>query len=533
MAMEIDIHQSLSHANVVGFHGFFEDKNHVYILLELCRRRSMMELHKRRKALTEPEVRYFLRQTLLGLHYLHTDKKVIHRDIKLGNLFLNDDLEVKLGDFGLATRVETEGERKRTLCGTPNYIAPEVLGKKGHSYEVDIWSVGCVMYTLLVGKPPFETQSLKDTYQKIKRNEYRIPSYVGRDARSLITRLLQSEPTNRPSPGDILEDPFITGGYLPAKLPNSCLTTAPHWKKTAVVAGGGVAGSGGSERRPLSHVNSGGGIVGPTAGVKGGATPSPMDDSPSDWHLHSLLAQLTSCLDSKPPDRPSDQILSQECEDPASQPIFWVGKWVDYSDKYGLGYQLSDSSVGVLFNDSTRLLLGADFESLQFINRDLSEEFYTLSSYPDPLYKKVTLLKYFHSYMTEHLLKAGGAAGERPIDEGVRLPHLRAWFRTRSAIVLHLSNGLLQINFFNDHTKVMICPLMSALSYIDEHKTFTTYKLSLIEKHGCNKELATRLRYAKAMTERLISRLDPGVTTPLPHPTPTSNPPLCPPPATA
>ena len=75
-------------------------------------------------------------------------------------------------------------------------------------------------YTLLVGKPPFETQSLKDTYQKIKRNEYRIPSYVGRDARSLITRLLQSEPTNRPSPGDILEDPFITGGYLPAKLPN-------------------------------------------------------------------------------------------------------------------------------------------------------------------------------------------------------------------------------------------------------------------------------------------------------------------------
>ena len=89
-----------------------------------------MELHKRRKALTEPEVRYFLRQTLLGLHYLHTDKvcvcvcvkvltinsppqQVIHRDIKLGNVFLNDDMEVKLGDFGLATRVETEGERKR------------------------------------------------------------------------------------------------------------------------------------------------------------------------------------------------------------------------------------------------------------------------------------------------------------------------------------------------------------------------------------------------------------------------------------
>jgi len=75
MTMEIDIHRSLGHIHVVGFHGFFEDKDHVYILLELCRRRSLMELHKRRKALTEPEVRYFLKQTLLAVKYLH-DRKV-------------------------------------------------------------------------------------------------------------------------------------------------------------------------------------------------------------------------------------------------------------------------------------------------------------------------------------------------------------------------------------------------------------------------------------------------------------------------
>ena len=77
--MEIDIHRSLSHVHVVGFHGFFEDKDHVYILLELCRRRSLMELHKRRKALSEPEVRYYLRQTLLAVKYLH--------DVKVSWLF--------------------------------------------------------------------------------------------------------------------------------------------------------------------------------------------------------------------------------------------------------------------------------------------------------------------------------------------------------------------------------------------------------------------------------------------------------------
>ena len=74
MTTEIDIHRALGHIHIVGFHGFFEDKDHVYILLELCRRRSLMELHKRRKTLTEPEVRYFLRQTLLALKYLHEEK---------------------------------------------------------------------------------------------------------------------------------------------------------------------------------------------------------------------------------------------------------------------------------------------------------------------------------------------------------------------------------------------------------------------------------------------------------------------------
>ncbi len=78
MAMEIEIHRSLGHSHVVGFHGFFEDSNHVYILLELCRRRSLMELHKRRKRLTEPEVRYFLKQTLLAVKYLHDNKVSSH-----------------------------------------------------------------------------------------------------------------------------------------------------------------------------------------------------------------------------------------------------------------------------------------------------------------------------------------------------------------------------------------------------------------------------------------------------------------------
>jgi len=93
--------------------------------------------------------------------------------LKLGNLLLSDKMEIKLGDFGLATRVEYDGEMKKTICGTPNYIAPEILeNKSGHSYEVDLWSLGVVLYTMIIGKPPFETNDVKTTYKKIKMNSY-------------------------------------------------------------------------------------------------------------------------------------------------------------------------------------------------------------------------------------------------------------------------------------------------------------------------------------------------------------------------
>jgi polo-like kinase 1 len=524
MAMEIEVHKSLDHKHVVKFIGFFEDKDNIYVLLELCRRRSLMELHKRRKALTEPEVRYLMYQILLGVEYLHKNK-IIHRDLKLGNLFLNDDMEIKIGDFGLATRVEVEGERKRTLCGTPNYIAPEVLNKKGHSYEVDVWSVGCVLYTLLVGKPPFETQSLKDTYARIRRNEYHIPPKVSESAKIFIRRLLRLNPSERPTMSEVLCDPFFSAGYMPLRLPTSCLSMAPHFKKAPSIAPapkGEVL-----SRKPLAEMNPITPMDVDHGPVKGGAVAHPLsvatpssDDMPSDWHLHQLQNQLARVLKSDPsntelkPPRNYD-----EAEDPAITPVFWISKWVDYSDKYGLGYQLCDTSVGVLFNDSTRLILGADGESVQYIDRHSTEEFYTLSSYPDTLAKKITLLTYFRSYMSEHLLKAGGKAGERPLEDGTRLPHLRAWFRTRSAIVLHLSNGTLQINFFQDHTKVIICPIMQAVSYIDEAKNLTTYKLSMIEKHGCIRPLVSRLKYAKSMVEKLLEKLpQPPCTSEQHHP---------------
>ncbi|KAF9126078.1 Cell cycle serine/threonine-protein kinase cdc5/MSD2 [Mortierella sp. 14UC] len=231
---EIKIHQDRTHKNIVKYYHCFEDDNFVYLVLELCECKTLMELIKRRKRLTEPEVRYYVKQIVAGCAYLH-DEKIIHRDLKLGNIFLTKDLQVRIGDFGLAAVLLNEGDRKKTICGTPNYIAPEILfdTDNGHSFEVDVWSVGVIMYTLLIGKPPFQTNEVKAIYKKIRDNIYEFPKDVpiSEEAKSLIARLLDPKPKSRPSIATVTKHAFFTSGYCPAKLDRSALETAPNFDR--------------------------------------------------------------------------------------------------------------------------------------------------------------------------------------------------------------------------------------------------------------------------------------------------------------
>lgn len=506
MAQEIKIHKSLSHQYIVSLHSYFEDESNMYIILELCRKRSLMEMHKRRKTLSVPEVRYFMRQIVVACEYMH-DKKVIHRDLKLGNLFINDNMEIKVGDFGLATRLLFDGERKKTLCGTPNYIAPEILTKRGHSFEVDMWSLGCIMYTLLVGSPPFETSSLKTTYAKIKNNEYFLPPRLDTAAKHLIQKLLHKDPECRPSATAILKDDFFVKGYIPSRIPSSCLTMQPRLAQNLTL----LEESKVSGRKPLIDKN----VQCNKMVTKNLATATAnmeiavkkvdeitKDAMPNDYYLRDLLSMLESVVSRQPERIYSGNV--EDAQDPSAVPFVWISKWVDYTDKYGVGYQLCENSIGVFFNDITHLILLADGKTMQYIDKT-SEQYYSIDDCPKEMSKKLTLLNYFNTYMNENLLTAGENAKPREGDEMTQVPHLRAWLRTKSAIIFHLTNGTFQANFFKDHTKIILCPVMGAVSYIDEEKNFTVYTFKLIEKHGCTPFLASRLRYAKGMLEKLYA----------------------------
>lgn len=146
----------MRHPNIVQFHRAFTFKENTYVILELCPNGSVMDMMKKRKGLTLPEVRRYTVQICGAIKYMHA-RNVIHRDLKMGNLFLDQGMNIKLGDFGLAAILATKAEykgvynssvaRRTTVCGTPNYIAPEILkkGKAGHDLKVDIWAIGVIV----------------------------------------------------------------------------------------------------------------------------------------------------------------------------------------------------------------------------------------------------------------------------------------------------------------------------------------------------------------------------------------------------
>jgi len=437
---EIKIHRSLSHTNVVNFDHFFEDAENIYILLELCPNQTLNELMRRRKRLTQVEAQCYLLQVISALKYLHSHR-VIHRDIKLGNLFLSEKMEIKLGDFGLATKLEFEGERKRTICGTPNYIAPEILeGRKGHSYEVDVWSLGVLAYTLIVGRPPFETQDVKSTYKRIKTNSYGFPEHIeiSEEAKSLISRILIGNPSNRPSLDEILQMPFFAQHEIPQLLPASTLAVPPS---------------------------------------------------------SSYVKQFTTSVKTLDPKKSTKKVAAHSgFYDEVD--FLYVKKWVDYSNKYGLGYLLSNGSVGVYFNDSTKIISSSCGSFFKYVGKEDKEnepEKYDFFDFPKKLEKKVTLLQHFRKHLYEQNLRSSNSN-----------VYLKKWVVTDHAVFFRLSNKLVQVQFL-DKTELILCNEKRKVTYLNKKAEKLVYPLSKAMESG-NQEMTKRLRYTK---EVLTSMLHP------------------------
>ncbi|XP_045117603.1 serine/threonine-protein kinase PLK4-like isoform X2 [Portunus trituberculatus] len=209
---EVTIHSRLCHPSILQLYTFFEDQEYVYLVLELCVKGELQKhLKNLGRVLTEDEAREYLQQIVDGMLYLHS-KAIIHRDLTLSNILLDGQQQVKIADFGLATQLQRPDDRHTTMCGTPNYISPEVVTRSSHGLESDVWSLGCMLFIMLVGHPPFDGKGLKESiFTKVVMGEYKVPSYVSTEARSLIADCLKKNPKERIKLDLVPNHPFMTG----------------------------------------------------------------------------------------------------------------------------------------------------------------------------------------------------------------------------------------------------------------------------------------------------------------------------------
>jgi len=206
---EIEVHSSLEHENLVTLYGHFEDKDNYYLLMEVCEGGELYSLVKKKGRLSEEEIRNYGLQFAKGLKYLHNNH-VLHRDLKLSNLLLTDQNILKICDFGLAVKLLDLEEERETLCGTPNYISPEIVKNEPYGIKADTWSYGCILYAMATGNPPFEGNSVKETLTKVQVGGLAIPGDLSPNLQDLLRKLICMDPKARFNIEDVLNHPFFT-----------------------------------------------------------------------------------------------------------------------------------------------------------------------------------------------------------------------------------------------------------------------------------------------------------------------------------
>ncbi|CAG8526133.1 10758_t:CDS:10 [Cetraspora pellucida] len=549
------------------------------------RDKTLAYMNKRRQRLTEAEVRYFMRQLLDACEYMHRHF-VIHRDLKLANLFLSKDMKIKIGDFGLAAQLEREGDRKKTICGTPNYIAPEVLFDqvKGHSFEADVWSLGVIMYTLLFGRPPFQTEGKVDQiYKKIKELKYDFPGNindVSKEAKALINLMLTLDPEKRPTIQQVRDHDFFRLGVTPSEIPVSALNIAPSFELPPLTRPRINLSL--ANRRPLRVIQIGTNLnnLNSTSAYTAKKSIYPIDVKPlpskSEKKLINRVTSKPEPSSTQAPLIPASAINSERAQDIANSianaivpndynasstsstcitkkefsnktrvgvlesvyntlstafdqmlegkevlphvfddkqpttPIVFISKWMDYTNKYGLGYQLTDGSVGVNFNDKTTLIMSPNGHNCEYIYNNKTSancivptrEPFTINDYPKDLSKKFFLLQNFRNYMNEVLPKISTTYTFVDNNLTHNMEFLTKYKRTPHAVLFRLSNRLVQVNFF-DHEKIILSEEGRAITYIDEARGINTYTISEILK-GDHATEKNRLKYVKDVLKKLV-----------------------------
>ncbi|XP_061541888.1 aurora kinase B [Phycodurus eques] len=220
---EIEIQAHLKHHNILRFYNYFHDRKRVFLVLEYAPRGELYKELQKYGRFDDLRTATYMEEISDALLYCHS-KKVIHRDIKPENLLLGYRGQLKIADFGWS--VHAPSLRRRTMCGTLDYLPPEMVEGRTHSEKVDLWCIGVLCFECLVGNPPFESRSPSETYKRIMTVDLKFPNVVSEGARDLIRKLLRHSPTDRLTLQCVIDHPWVRDNsrrVLPPNCPTKTL----------------------------------------------------------------------------------------------------------------------------------------------------------------------------------------------------------------------------------------------------------------------------------------------------------------------
>ncbi|KAI6238975.1 Protein kinase domain-containing protein [Aphelenchoides fujianensis] len=436
---EVAVHGRLCsgscHPNVVGMLTAFDsEEGDVCMLLEYCANGNLADFVERTEgcALGEAEAVGFLRQLLNAVEYIHTVHDVLHRDIKPGNVLLSSNYTVKLADFGLACTVE-ECRRRLSVCGTPNYVSPEIIRFRGHSFASDYWAIACTFFFMLSGVTPFQTSTIKSTYSKICRSDYHYPANFtgGPKARDFIARVLCVEPVHRMSMREMFLHPLFQS-FRRSSMSNLLTDSNGNIVELPV--------------KPLSRCQS----VFDFNSTR--STPDPEQQLMSTYSLFYRALQSVFT--------PSDYSEFSLLLIDRPLPETFVVKWVDYTNKFGFGAMLKNGVRSVCFNDES-ILSTIDCETFVYhpLRTHRGCTIWDSNTLLCPAFQsKIQTARYVRSYMDQELTSS--VRLEEPDDflmvELCRSTYLMEVIKMDEMIVFLISDGSMQINFTSTRLKVLL-----------------------------------------------------------------------------
>ena len=470
---EIDIYEYLKHDNIVNQKEHFIYNDTQYLIFEFCENGDLSHLIDQRKKLKEIEVQYYITQLIQALIHLH-DRNIVHRDLKLGNIFLTGKMELKLGDFGLAKKLSFRDEKISEMVGTPAYMAPEILENMGYSLEVDIWSLGVIMYYLIIGKLPFNKPNQED----IKSVSYTFPkkANISRAAKNLIEQILKKDPKERPSLKQILRHDFFTlGRSIPRLIPKVFMYKDPSINYI---------------RYFMMDAN---------------------DNGIVDREVSNESTNLKGIIIEKEDENEENKVRTD----------IYVTKCHEIK-KYGLGYQLSNNNFGVYFNDTTKIIydwrkdsyhyIGNNEETKSFTEKDIEE-----IKEPKDLNKKCKILKTFQEVLTRDKNATSTISRNENYndyerkDDGMNDSSVPVYVKKyysydKQSILIRLTNKDIQIYFLSGET-ILLSKEEKEVTFIKKNNAqLETLKYPLQEiMETQNYDIIRKMQYSKSLLERIIT----------------------------